>query len=226
MPDNSGMEVLRSADRFATVAGGISTRHTFSYGAHYDPTNVGFGDLVAINDERIAPGHGYGLHSHADVEIVTWVLAGTLAHEDTTGHRGTIEPGVMQRLSAGRGVRHSERNASQTSELRFLQMMVRSDNAGDPAYAQVDVDDTTGELLATVTVDQSRARLHLARLQPGGAHVSVPAADLTLIHVCRGEIVIRQHELGPGDSARLMGVGPFDMAAEQAAEVLVWQLSH
>src|SRR3954452_10402437 len=107
-------EIRDAAGRFLTPGEGVSTRHSFSYGAHYDPDNVGFGPLIAINTETLEAGGGYDAHRHADVEIVTWVLEGALHHEDSTGHSGTITSGVAQRLSAGPGVEHTERNASAT----------------------------------------------------------------------------------------------------------------
>jgi len=122
------IEVRRAADRFRTDQDGITTFHSFSYGRHYDPDNVGFGPVIAINEECIPPGGGYDLHFHSDVEIVTWVLDGALAHEDTTGAEGVIEPGALNWLDAGDGVRHAERNASDTEPLRFLQVMLRSDH--------------------------------------------------------------------------------------------------
>jgi redox-sensitive bicupin YhaK (pirin superfamily) len=141
------MREIRGADgRFLTSGVGVSTRHSFSYGAHYDPDNIGFGPLVAINTETLEPGGGYDSHRHADVEIVTWLLGGALEHEDSTGQRGTITPGIAQRLSAGTGVEHTERNASDTEELVFVQMMLVSDHEGEPSYLQVDVDPRTSRL--------------------------------------------------------------------------------
>jgi redox-sensitive bicupin YhaK (pirin superfamily) len=122
----SDFEIRRADDRFRTDQDGITTFHSFSYGRHYDPDNVGFGPVVAINEECVPAGGGYDLHFHSDVEIVTWVLEGELAHEDTTGGEGVIEPGALNWLDAGDGVRHAERNASDTEPLRFLQVMLRS----------------------------------------------------------------------------------------------------
>ena len=140
----------RSADRFVTTTDDVTTRHSFSYGAHYDPDNIAFGPIIAINEEQVSPGAGYDAHHHADVEIVSWVLEGALSHEDTTGHRGIIEPGTAQRLSAGTGVQHAERNASRTEPLRFVQMMLASEHVDEPDYASVDVDPEPGVLTPTV----------------------------------------------------------------------------
>jgi len=122
------IEIRRADERFRTDHDGITTFHSFSYGRHYDPDNIGFGPVIAINEELVPPGGGYDLHFHSDVEIVTWVVEGALAHEDTTGAEGIIEPGALNWLDAGDGVRHAERNASDAEPLRFLQVMLRSDH--------------------------------------------------------------------------------------------------
>jgi uncharacterized RmlC-like cupin family protein len=121
------VELRRAGDRFRTDHEGITTFHSFSYGRHYDPENVGFGAVIAINEECVPPGGGYDMHFHSDVEIVTWVLEGALAHEDTTGAEGVLEFGSLNWLDAADGVRHAERNASAAEPLRFLQVMLRSD---------------------------------------------------------------------------------------------------
>jgi uncharacterized RmlC-like cupin family protein len=124
----AAIEIRRAGERFRTDQDGITTFHSFSYGRHYDADNVGFGPVIAINEECVPPGGGYDTHFHSDVEIVTWVLEGALAHEDTTGAEGVLEPGALNWLDAADGVRHAERNASETDPLRFLQVMLRSDH--------------------------------------------------------------------------------------------------
>ena len=208
-------EVRRSDDRFLTTGEGTSTRHSFSYGSHYDPANIGFGQLIAINEEFVDPGRGYELHHHANVEIVTWVLEGELLHEDTAGSRGVIAPGVAQRLSAGDGVQHSERNASKTEPLRFLQMMLRSDNTGEPSYEQSDI--------GPVSVLNARARLLI--LRPGsGEMVHIPAAPLSYVQVTAGQVSAAEHFLSSGDALRLTDEGAYDVFAQEPAEVLIWQM--
>lgn len=216
-------EVQRAGDRFLTRGEGTSTRHSFSYGAHYDAANIGFGQLIAINEETVEPGQGYELHHHADVEIVTWVLEGELLHEDTAGNRGVITPGRAQRLSAGDGVQHSECNASRTEGLRFIQMMLRSDNGGEPSYEQRDVGPGTGMLLPTVLVLQRKARLLLARCGKGDM-VHVPASDLGYVHVTAGTVSAAEHLLTSGDALRLTDAGAYDLSAQEPAEVLIWQM--
>ena len=220
--------VHRSGGRFLTRGEGTFTRHSFSYGGHYEPTNIGFGQLIAINEETVEPGQGYEHHHHADVEIVTWVLEGALLHEDTAGHRGVITPGLAQRLSAGDGVQHSERNASKTEEVRFIQMMLRSDNIGEPSYEQAEVPAGTGELIPTVSVLQHKAELFLARLEPGQM-IHVPARACSYVHVAAGTVSAAEHLLRDGDALRLSEAGAYDLSATaatggQPAEVLIWQM--
>lgn len=221
---SSAMREFRSADgRFLTPGDGVSTRHSFSYGAHYDPDNVGLGPLIAINTETLEPEGGYDSHRHADVEIVTWVLEGALHHEDSTGHSGIITPGIAQRLSAGTGVEHTERNASATDELVFVQMMLVSDHDGEPSYAQVDVDPQPGELTPTVAVE-APADLFVVRLGAGDT-VTVPAAVRSLVHVTRGSISLGDTTLTSGDEARLTDEDAYDLsAAGDGGEALIWQL--
>ncbi len=216
------MDIQRSAERFVTRTDEVTTHHSFSYGAHYDPDNIAFGPIIAINEELVAPGAGYDAHHHADVEIVTWVLDGALDHEDTTGHRGLIEPGTAQRLSAGTGVQHAERNASRTASLRFVQMMLASEHLDEPEYASVDLDLQPGVLTSTVPV-HAPAELFVLHLDAGQA-VTVPAAGRSLVHVTRGSIEVPGESLKTGDQARTSDGVAYDLSASAPAEALIWQL--
>lgn len=217
------MQVQRSGDRFVTETDDIRTLHSFSHGAHYDPENVAFGPIIAINEESVRPGAGYDAHHHADVEIVTWVLEGALDHEDTTGQRGTIRPGTAQRLSAGTGVQHAERNASGEEPLRFVQMMLVSQHWEEPEYASVDVVPESGVLTPTVPV-HAPAELFVLHLD-AGARVTVPEAARSLVHVTHGEIELDGEVLGPGDQARSTGRGAYDLSASGPADALIWQVT-
>ncbi len=216
------MDVQRSADRFVTGTDDILTRHSFSHGAHYDPDNIAFGPIMAINEEWVRPGSGYDPHHHADVDIITWVLDGALAHEDTTGHRGVIEPGTVQRLSAGTGVQHAERNASPTEPLRFVQMMLASEHLDEPEYASVDVEPRAGELTPTVLV-HAPAELFVLHLEPGQS-VTVPVAARSLVHVTHGTVGVGGESLDAGDQARSTAAAAYDLSASAPADVLIWQL--
>lgn len=221
------IDVRRAADRFVTHGDAITTWHGLSYGVHYDPDNVAFGPIVAINTEQVGPGAGYDPHRHRDVEIVTWVVDGGLRHDDTAGGGGVVRPGTAQRLSAGTGVQHTEANASADEPLTFVQMMLVSDRDGEPEYEQADVPATTGRLLDTVAV-HAPARLLVVRLEREQA-VLVPAAPRSLVHVTRGSVLLRDTLLLAGDEVRLTGAGPYDLSAagdtsDAGGEVLVWQL--
>lgn len=156
----STVDIRRAADRAATTIDWLDSRHSFSFGHHYEPDNTHHGLLLVNNDDRVAPGSGFDTHPHRDMEIVTWVLRGSLVHQDSTGNSGVIYPGLAQRMSAGRGILHSEKNDSWTltgeqshwghlpreaqggEPVRFVQMWVAPDEAAlDPGYQQLEIDD-------------------------------------------------------------------------------------
>lgn len=215
-------EIRRAADRFHTIGDGVQTWHSFSYGLHYDPDHIRFGPVMAVNAEHVEPGRGYDAHGHADVEIVTWVLEGVLRHEDSTGQAGEIRPGTAQRLSAGTGVRHSERNASTDEPLVFIQMMLASDHEGAPEYAQAEAVTVPGSLVPTVAV-HAPAEMFALQLEAGHT-VTVPAAPRSLVIVTSGALSCDDTELGPGDEARFTAAGEYDLSASGAASALIWQL--
>jgi redox-sensitive bicupin YhaK (pirin superfamily) len=236
------IDVRRAEDRFTTRGPGLTSRHSFSFGANYDPGNVAFTVLVAHNDDVVAPGHGYGTHPHRDTEIVTWVLEGSLVHEDSQGNAGVIAPGLAQRMSAGRGVLHSERNDEPGVEVptRFVQMWLRPDDADlDPSYQQHDLSASLApgaglvpvasgiaDLDAAVRVHTSGAALHVARMAAGEA-VALPEAPRLHVFVARGSVHLEgAGDLAEGDAARITVDGGPVVTAITPAEVLVWQLRH
>ena len=225
--------------RSTTTSPGIRTRHSFSFGVHYDPGNTGHALLAAHNEDRVAPGIGYPVHPHQDLEIVTWVLAGALRHEDSSGHSGVIEAGTVQRLSAGSGVEHAEWNdAEARREVRFVQMWVLPDApGGDPSYAHASASaqEATGELAvlasglpghrseAAVPI-AAAAALHVGRL-PAGRAVSLPDAPYLHVFITTGEVELEgAGRLVAGDAARCTAVGGARMTAHVDAEVLVWEM--
>ncbi|MDN5854857.1 MAG: pirin family protein, partial [Actinomycetia bacterium] len=228
------LRVMRSKERFRTERDGIRTDHSFSFGDHYDPTNLGFGDLTAVNDERIAPGCGYGMHRHRDAEIVTWVLDGALAHADSAGNAGTITRGGIQRMNAGDGVEHCERNAFGDADLRFIQMWLRSDREGAPVYQQARGADARAEGAwvlaasadpgdgAAIDIATDGARLWIAR--PGaGEPLAVPPGDLRHLHLVRGAVVVDgEHRLEAGDVLRRNGSAEHTLVADSPSEILLW----
>jgi redox-sensitive bicupin YhaK (pirin superfamily) len=229
------IEVRRAGQRFETTGDGITSRHSFSFGRHYDPANVGFAVLVAHNEDVVRPRHGYALHPHTDLEIVTWVLEGSLLHQDSRGNSGVVHPGLAQRMSAGRGVLHSERNDAPgaAGTTRFVQMWLRPDEpGGDPSYAQREVA-VRGGLVPLVSgipgvdgvpIHTSGAALHVARPAPRET-VSLPEAPHLHVFVARGTVDLEgAGRLAEGDAARFTGEGGPALTGDDDAEVLVWQL--
>jgi redox-sensitive bicupin YhaK (pirin superfamily) len=214
------MWVQRSGARYRGGDGaGVETRHAFSFSGHYDPDNVRFGLLVACNEERLAPGAGFAEHPHRDLEIVTWVVEGELTHEDSTGHRTVVRPGDVQRLSAGSGVRHSERNES-AAPLTFVQMWLASGAVGaEPGYEVVrGIADGTPYALA-----RADAVLHVRRLGDG-ERTALPDAPWVYAHVVRGEVRVGDETLTAGDAARITDARDLEARAVGAAELLVWEM--
>lgn len=230
------VQIRRAADRPVTTTSWLNSRHSFSFGDHYDPGNTHHGVLLVSNDDVVAPGGGFDTHPHRDMEIVTWVLQGSLAHRDSTGHSGIIYPGLAQRMSAGLGITHSERNASGTEPVRFVQMWVQPDVAGvEPGYQQHAIADDalSGRLAliasgmpghdAAVGIHNRSAALHAGRLRPGD-DLTLPAAPYVHLFVARGQIEFQQTVLDEGDAVRLTASEDVRIAARRPAEILVWEM--
>ncbi|MGW7353079.1 pirin family protein [Streptomyces sp. NPDC054784] len=235
------LQLWRAADRYRGGDGtaGIDTLHAFSFSGFYDPENTGFGLLVACNEERLAPGAGFDTHPHRDVEIVTWVVEGLLAHEDSTGRVTVVRPGDVQRLSAGDGVRHAERNAGE-EELRFVQMWLvpgprgggevggggsggRGDRADHP-WAEPEYEVVRGIADSTpYAMPRTDAALHVRRLGDG-ARTAVPDAEWVYVHVVRGAVDLGGERLAAGDAARITDARGLDVRAVGGAELLVWEM--
>ena len=185
------------SERFHSELDWLDSWHSFSFSNHYDPKNTHHGLLLVHNDDIVAGGTGFGTHPHQDMEIVTWVLDGALEHRDSEGNHGVIRPGLAQRMSAGRGIRHSEQNASATEPVHLLQMWVIPDVTGiTPEYEEVDVSDRlTGDALfplasgreddAAITIHQRDATLWVGRLDPG-VDVALPDAPFVHLFVAAG----------------------------------------
>ncbi|MDK1473961.1 pirin family protein [Streptomyces sp. 549] len=214
-------EVRRADQRYpgGDRAAGIRTWHGFSFSGYYDPDNTGFGLLVACNEEQLEPGAGFAEHPHRDLEIVTWVLTGELTHEDSTGQATVIRPGDVQRLSAGSGVRHSERNEG-TEPLTFLQMwLVPAVFGAEPAYEVVRgiADGTPYALPGTDAV------LHVRRLADG-ERTEVPQAPWVHVSVTRGRVCVDGETLDSGDALRTTSPDGLALAAHGPAECLIWEM--
>jgi redox-sensitive bicupin YhaK (pirin superfamily) len=232
------IDVRPAATRDHTHIDWLDSRHSFSFGPHWDPTNTGHGLLVVSNDDRVRAGSGFSTHPHRDMEIVTWVLDGELEHADSERNRGVIYPGLAQRMSAGHGIRHSEINHSAHEDVHFVQMWVVPDTAAvAPGYEQLDVNDQLagGGLVpvasgrdhdAAIRIHQRGATLWVGRLGAGES-VAVPDAPFVHLFVGRGEVALEgAGTLVEGDAARLAGAGsPNLVAGSGGAEVLVWEMT-
>lgn len=229
----STVDIRRAADRGASTTDWLRSRHSFSFADYYDPANTHHGLLLVNNDDIVAPAAGFDTHPHRDMEIVTWVLSGQLAHADSMGNSGVIYPGLAQRLSAGTGVQHSEKNGSASEPVHFVQMWVLPDTAGvTPSYQQQEIElagtltpIASGAIDAAVTVGNRDATLYGARLQPGDS-VNLPQARYVHVFVARGTVTLEgSGPLAEGDAVRLTDSGGQRVTADTAAEILVWEMN-
>lgn len=240
------MITLRKAhERGHTTHGGwLQSAHTFSFGDYFDLKHQGYGNLRVINDDTVAPGNGFGTHGHRDMEIISYVLDGELAHKDSMGNghdssgvSGIIRPGDVQRMSAGTGVMHSEFNNSSTDPVHFLQVWILPKFKGiRPGYEQkhFPVQQRRGQLALVVSPDGTDGSLSMnadARLEAGlfdGAERlsrPLPAGRLTYVHLARGVLNVNGHELHGGDGALLDGEQTLVLDGGRQAEVLVFDLA-
>lgn len=241
------IDIRRAGERPHTQISWLDSKHSFSFANHYDPANTHHGLLLVNNDDTVTPGSGFETHPHRDMEIVTWVLRGSLVHQDSTGHSGVIYPGLAQRMSAGRGILHSEKNDSWTltaeethrEPVHFVQMWVVPDESGvAPGYQQLEIDDELlrGKLVTiasgmpehrgdtAIMIRNRYAALHGARLQPGDS-VELPQAPYLHLFVPRGEVTLEgAGALHEGDAVRFTASGGQRVTAVQPAEILVWEM--
>ena len=231
----SSLDIRRAGDRFHTAIGWLDSKHSFSFGHHRDARNTNHGQLLVLNDDRVAGGTGFDTHPHRDMEIVTWVLDGELEHKDSEGNRVIIYPGLAQRMTAGTGIWHSEKNASATDDVHFIQMWVLPDTEGvAPGYQQLDINEQldAGGLVpiasgqghdAAISIQQRDAVLWGGRLRPAEV-AQVPSGPFAHVFVARGSLDLEPDaSLDTGDAARLTGATERTITAGPAgAEVLIW----
>ncbi|HBZ70449.1 MAG TPA: quercetin 2,3-dioxygenase [Deltaproteobacteria bacterium] len=229
--------VRRSSERGHAQHGWLDSRHTFSFADYYDPAHMGFRTLRVINEDRVQPGRGFGVHSHEDMEIVSYVLEGALQHRDSMGNGAVLRPGEVQRMSAGTGVTHSEFNASNSEIVHFLQIWILPERKGlTPSYEQKTFrsDVRRNELilaasrdgrLGSVVVHQD-ANLYLARLDAGNRiELELPPSRAAWVQVVRGSVALRDEKLAAGDGAALSGEKSVSLTAAEDAEALVFDLT-
>lgn len=226
-----------SDDRGQADLGWLQSRHSFSFGDYFDRRHMGWGNLRVINDDRVAPGAGFGRHGHHDMEIISVVLEGALAHRDSMGHEQVLRPGEVQRMSAGRGVQHSEFNAERHAATRFLQIWIEPRELGvAPGYEQAAFDPAQrrGRLQRLVDPDASEgavavnadARLYAAALD-GDERVTLDLdpARKAYVHVVRGRLLVNGLTLNEGDAALIERESRLSLCSGHDAEVLVFDLT-
>ena len=229
-------EVRRSAKRGVANFGWLYSQHSFSFGSYYDPQQVGFSDLLVINDDRVRQGRGFDTHSHRDMEIFSYVLQGALQHKDSMGTGSIIRPGDVQMMSAGSGVRHSEFNASREKPVHFLQIWIVPKRKGvKPRYQQQHFDATQkrGRLRLIISPDGAKGSLSVhqdVRVYAGlftgteRQRFELPTGRYAYIHVALGELTVNGQRLVTGDGVRVRDVREIDFSTGNNAEVLLFDL--
>lgn len=239
-------ELIKSCERGYADHGWLKSFHSFSFADYFDPKRMGFGALRVINEDRIAPGTGFGTHGHKDMEIISYVLSGELAHKDSMGNgqagqigksAGVILPGDVQRMSAGKGVMHSEFNHAQDRETHFLQIWIQPDERGiSPSYEQrsFNAEQKRGQLRLVASKDgaQESVLIHAdAKLYAGlfdgaeHAQLALPAGRLAYVHLIRGSLMVNGQRLSGGDALALREESQIELGAGEDAEVLVFDLA-
>jgi quercetin 2,3-dioxygenase len=229
-------DIRKSESRGHADHGWLQSRHSFSFADYFDPQHVEFGALRVLNEDRVIPGAGFGTHPHRDMEIVSYVLEGQLAHRDSMGNGSVIRPGDVQRMSAGTGVLHSEHNPSATEGVHFLQIWIKPARSGvQPGYEQkyFAPAEKRGKLRLIVSGDGAEGSVTMhqdarvyAGLFDGAEHASleVPAGRRIYVHLVRGGLTVNGTRLAGGDALKLMGVNAIELGAGRDAEVLVFEL--
>jgi redox-sensitive bicupin YhaK (pirin superfamily) len=230
------IELIKSSDRGLADHGWLKSFHSFSFADYHDPAQMGFSNLRVINEDRIAPGSGFGTHAHRDMEIISYVLEGALAHKDSLGTGAVIRPGEVQRMSAGRGVTHSEFNQAADRTTHFLQIWIEPNAKGiAPGYEQkaFDAAEKRGRLRLVASTDAREGSLTLhadaalyAGLFDGAEAATLPIRDgrRAYVHLVRGSLEVNGQTLAAGDALRLENEAAVVLAHGQDAEVLVFDL--
>lgn len=231
------MKLHSAADRGHANHGWLDSHHSFSFADYYDPEHMGFRDLRVINEDRVIGGAGFPTHPHRDMEIISYVVEGALEHRDSMGNGSIIRPGDVQRMTAGRGVTHSEFNHSQTAPLRFLQIWIQPNvRALEPGYEQKAFTDESrsGVLRLVASPDQAEgsvkihqdARLYSSLLKQGDEVRRNVAKDRHVwLQIIEGKVRANGHELSPGDGASLSGATELHLESIDPSHFLLFDLS-
>jgi redox-sensitive bicupin YhaK (pirin superfamily) len=230
------LEIRKGTDRGHANHGWLDSYHSFSFAEYYDEQHMGFGPLRVINEDRVNAGGGFGTHGHRDMEIISYVLEGELAHKDSMGTGSVIRPGDVQRMSAGSGVRHSEFNHAKDQTTHFLQIWIQPNVTGiPPSYEEKNfsAEEKRGRLRLIASPDGADGSVLIhqdAKLYAGlfdgaeTASLSIAAGRLAYIHVARGAVTVNGVELKAGDALKLADVATVDISSGQQAEVLVFDM--
>ena len=231
------LTLRRSDERGYADHGWLQSFHSFSFVEYHDPAHMGFGPLRVINDDVIAPGRGFGMHGHRDMEIVTYVLEGDLAHKDSLGNGASVLPGDVQRMSAGKGILHSEFNHDLYKQTHLLQIWIEPNERGlRPSYEQKNfsAEDKRGRLRLVASPDgrEGSVTIHADASLSVGLFDGAETAELSLnparkgyVHVARGTVVVNGHALNAGDALKLEGESALKIEQGQQAEVLFFDLA-
>jgi redox-sensitive bicupin YhaK (pirin superfamily) len=229
-------EIRRANERGYADHGWLKSFHSFSFADYHDPQHVEFGPLRVINEDRVQPGQGFGTHGHRDMEIISYVLEGALAHKDSTGTSSTIRPGDVQRMSAGRGVQHSEFNPSANEGVHFLQIWIQPNVRGiEPSYEEkrFPAEEKRGRLRLIASPDQAEGSVLIhqdARVYAGlvdgkeSIDFTVSRGRRIYVHVARGAVSVNDVALQAGDALKLMGTDRLALRDGRNSEVLVFDL--
>ncbi|MGI6128202.1 MAG: pirin family protein [Planifilum sp.] len=232
------IQIIPSEKRYKADHGWLVTYHSFSFAEYYDPNNIQFGALRVFNDDTVQPGRGFGEHPHADMEIMTYVIDGTLEHRDSLGNRGLLRAGEVQRMTAGTGIFHSEYNASDEKPVHFLQIWFLPDQKGlTPSWEQkaFPPDQKRNRLLPVVSGRPIGEALHihqdvtvyLSLLEAGRQiHHRQEAGRRMYLFVIDGAVVVDgEHAMKAGDSARITGLSELTVSTDEGAEIMLMDLA-
>ena len=233
MPEN--IIVRKSQERGHANHGWLDTFHTFSFASYYDPRHTGFKSLLVLNEDRVSPGKGFGTHPHSDMEIISYVVKGALQHKDSMGTSATMKAGDVQRISAGRGVRHSEYNASSVEPVHFLQIWIEPDATGvTPEYAERSFGDIEPGGLRLIASKSGRfdsipihrdADVYVAKLAEGrGLDHAFASGRSGWIQVIDGDVLVNGQRLEPGDGASISDAAQVRVTAAREAHFLFFDL--
>lgn len=231
------LEIRKSEDRGLGDHGWLNSRHSFSFANYYDPEHMGFGPLRVINEDRVQAGRGFGEHGHSDMEIISYVIEGALAHHDSMGNGSVIRYGDVQRMSAGTGVRHSEFNASKSEDVHFLQIwLIPETNGIDPSYEEkhFDAESKQGKwrLIASPDGSEGSVVVHqdvfiYASVITTGDELSYELADSRCgyLHVARGNVTVNGLQLSAGDAVKVYKEPHLHASTEDEAEILWFDMT-